>query len=122
MLGHPPPPPLQIPGIKPDHYIKRRTNAGLTLAHYLRCWPKMKPASGQSFVGRLRGLIYSGCGTKLRGTGFESWNESDICHRGCACAVLQTVQRPRVCSVVYGIVRYKEHVKSFDKHDKEEGI
>ena len=33
---------------------------------------------------------------------------SDICHRGCAYVVLQTVQTSGVCSVVYGHVHYKE--------------
>ena len=33
----------------------------------------------------------------------------------CAYTVLQTVQRPRVCSAVYGGVHYKEPLKLFDK-------
>ena len=40
---------------------------------------------------------------------------SDVCHRSCAYAVLQTVQMPRVRSVVYDTVHYKEPLKSFDK-------
>ena len=32
----------------------------------------------------------------------------DICHRGCAYSVLQTVQRHGVYSDVYGTVNYKE--------------
>ena len=34
---------------------------------------------------------------------------SDVCHRGCAYrpTVFQTVQRPVVCSAVYGTVHYK---------------
>ena len=39
---------------------------------------------------------------------------SDICHRGCAYTVLQTVQRPGVCSAAYGTVHYKEPLKSFE--------
>ena len=30
----------------------------------------------------------------------------DVCHQGCAYAGLQTVQKPVVCSVVYGTVHY----------------
>ena len=43
--------------------------------------------------------------------------ESDVCHWGCAYThtVLQTVQRPRLCRAVYGIVHYKEPLQSFDK-------
>ena len=41
--------------------------------------------------------------------------ESDVCHRGCAFTVLQTVQRPGVCIDVYGTVRYKEPLRLFDK-------
>ena len=40
---------------------------------------------------------------------------SDVCHRGCAYTVLQTVQMPVVCSAVYDTVHYKEPLKSFDK-------
>ena len=39
---------------------------------------------------------------------------SDICHRACAYTVLQTVQKPGVCSAVYGSVYYKETLKSFE--------
>ena len=39
---------------------------------------------------------------------------SDVRHRGCAYPVLQTVQRPGVCSSA-GIVHYKEPLKSLDK-------
>ena len=38
----------------------------------------------------------------------------DICHRGCACTVLQTVQRPGVYSAAYGSVHYKEPLKLFE--------
>ena len=38
----------------------------------------------------------------------------DICHRGCAFTVLQTVQRPAVYSAAYGTVHYKEPLKSFE--------
>ena len=38
----------------------------------------------------------------------------DICHRGCAYSVLQTVQRPGVCSAAYGTVHYKEPLMSFE--------
>ena len=37
----------------------------------------------------------------------------DICHRGCAYAVLQTVQRHGVYSAAYATVHYKEPLKSF---------
>ena len=37
-----------------------------------------------------------------------------VFHRGYAYAVLQTVQMHGVCSTVYGIVHYKEPLKSFD--------
>ena len=38
----------------------------------------------------------------------------DICHRGCAYTVLQTVQRHGVYSAAYGTVHYKEPSKSFE--------
>ena len=38
---------------------------------------------------------------------------SDICHRGCAYTVLQTVQSPGVYSAAYCTVHYKEPLKSF---------
>ena len=37
----------------------------------------------------------------------------DICHRGCGCTVLQTVQRHGVYSAVYGTVHYEKTLKSF---------
>ena len=40
---------------------------------------------------------------------------SNVCHRSCAYTVLQTVQRPGMCSAVYGSVHYKEPLKTFDK-------
>ena len=36
----------------------------------------------------------------------------DICHRGCAYTVLQTVQRLGVYSAAYGAVHYEEPLKS----------
>ena len=39
---------------------------------------------------------------------------ADICHRGCAYTVLQTVQRDRVYSAAYDTVHYKEPWKSFE--------
>ena len=38
---------------------------------------------------------------------------TDICHRGCAYIVLQTVQMHGVYSAAYGTVHYKEPLKSF---------
>ena len=38
----------------------------------------------------------------------------DIYHRGCAYTVLQTVQRPGLCSAAYGTVYYKESLTSFE--------
>ena len=38
---------------------------------------------------------------------------SDICDWGCAYTMIQTVQRPGVCSAVYDTVHYKEPLKSF---------
>ena len=38
----------------------------------------------------------------------------DICHRGCAYTVLQTVQMPGVDSSAYGTVHYKEPLNSFE--------
>ena len=38
----------------------------------------------------------------------------DICHRGCAYTVLQTVQRHVMYSAAYGTVHYKEPLKSFE--------
>ena len=39
---------------------------------------------------------------------------TDICHRGCAYTVLQTVKRHGVYSAPYGTVHYKEPLKSFE--------
>ena len=39
---------------------------------------------------------------------------TDICHRGCAYTVLQTVQRHRVYNAAYGTVHYKEPLLSFE--------
>ena len=40
---------------------------------------------------------------------------ADICHRGCAYTVLQTVKRNKVYSAAYGTVRCcKEPLKSFE--------
>ena len=39
---------------------------------------------------------------------------SDICHRGCAYTVLQTVQNHEVYNAAYGTVHYKEPLKSFE--------
>ena len=44
-----------------------------------------------------------------------STSDADVCHPGCACTVFQTVQRPGVCSAVYGTLHYKKPLKSFDK-------
>ena len=38
----------------------------------------------------------------------------DICRRGCAYTVLQTVKRPGVYSAAYGTVHYKEPLKSYE--------
>ena len=38
----------------------------------------------------------------------------DICHRGCAYTVLQTVQRLGMYSAAYGTVHYKEPLKSLE--------
>ena len=38
----------------------------------------------------------------------------DICHRGCAYTVLQTVQKNEVYSAVYGTLHYQETLKSFE--------
>ena len=38
----------------------------------------------------------------------------DICHRGCAYTLLQTVQMNGVCCAAYGTVHYKEPLKSFE--------
>ena len=38
----------------------------------------------------------------------------DICHRGCAYTVLQTVQMYEMYSAAYGTVHYKEPLKSFE--------
>ena len=37
----------------------------------------------------------------------------DICHRGCAYTVLQTVEMHGVYSAAYGTVHHKEPLKSF---------
>ena len=38
----------------------------------------------------------------------------DICHRGCAFTVLQTVQRNGVYGAIYDTVHYREPLKSFE--------
>ena len=40
--------------------------------------------------------------------------ERNICHRGCAYTVLQTVQRHGVYSAAYGTVQFKELLKSLE--------
>ena len=40
--------------------------------------------------------------------------EAGVCHRGCACIVLQTVQTHGVYSAAYGTVHYEEPLKSFE--------
>ena len=40
---------------------------------------------------------------------------SDVGHKGFTHTMLQTVQRPGVCSVVYGVVHYNKPLTSFDK-------
>ena len=40
---------------------------------------------------------------------------SDVCHRGCAYAVFQTVHRPGLCSVVDGTVHYNNPLKLFER-------
>ena len=82
---------------------------------YWKCWKRREAGSiNTCFTARPhrrpRWLIRSGCGSKLRGT---SWVRipagSNVCHRGCAYTVLQTVQRPGVCIAVYGTtMHYKE--------------
>ena len=42
---------------------------------------------------------------------------ADICHRGCAQTVLQTVQRHGVYSAAYGTVHYTDPLKSFKKRE-----
>ena len=44
-------------------------------------------------------------GYNLRG-GYRLYTRSDICHRGCAYTVLQTVQKPVLCINVCGAVYY----------------
>ena len=39
---------------------------------------------------------------------------TDICHRGCAYTVIQTVQRQGVYSAAYGTLYYEEPLKSFE--------
>ena len=60
-------------------------------------------------------------GLTLTDLGFVTWRyqaripiEPDICHRGCAYTVLQTVQRHGVYSAAYSTVHYKEPLKSFE--------
>ena len=53
------------------------------------------------------GLVTWGCHVRIP-------VETDICHRGCAYTVLQTVQRHGVYSAAYGTVQYKEPLKSFE--------
>ena len=38
----------------------------------------------------------------------------DICHRGCAYTVLQTIQKPGGYSAAYGSANYKQQLKSFE--------
>ena len=55
------------------------------------------------------------------GLGFVTWRYQvwiavgpDICHRGCAYTMFQTVQRHGVCSAAYGSVNYKEPLMPFE--------
>ena len=64
--------------------------------------------------GLLRWHVRFSCGSKLKGTGFESPAGLDVCHRCCAYPVLQAVQRHGVCSAVYDTAHYKETLMSFD--------
>ena len=64
----------------------------------------------------IRGTLYSGtfvstgaCSLVVSGSNAVS----NICHRGCAYTVIQTVQGHGVCSAVYGTVQDKEPLKSF---------
>ena len=60
--------------------------------------------------------IRSGCGSKLMNYWVRILVGSNVCHRGCAYTVLQTVQRHGVRSDVYDTVHYKEPLKLFDKN------
>ena len=77
--------------------------------HRLRCWANLKTTLSQSFAFLGPGdASHDGCDTKPgRGTEFESQPGGS---RGCAYAVLQTVQ-----GYVFGVVHFKEPLKSFGK-------
>ena len=99
-----------------------QANVGLLLVLRLRCWPDIKPTlvivsckNDHCFTSLPAGpMIHS---YRL---GHVTWRYQvrilvgpDICHRGCAHTVFQTVQRPGVYGAAYGTVHYKEPLKSF---------
>ena len=58
--------------------------------------------------------LRSSCGSKLRGTGFESRpGRMCVIEVGIIQFKKKTVHRPGVRSVVYGTVHYEEPLKSF---------
>ena len=97
-------------------------NAGLMLVHRLRRWPNNKTASGERLVFWVWSLAFlvgpdisfgplMFLNSELLGSNPADLN---ICHRGCAYTVFQTVQRLGVCSVVYVTLHNEEPLKSFE--------
>ena len=70
---------------------------------------RLQPCQIHKERGRPQWLIRSGCGLR-----FWVRIPSDVCHRGCAYTVLQTVQRHAVYSDVYG--RLQCTIKNSSSH------
>ena len=100
----------------------------MKLSHRVRRWPNFGLTSGQClvFAGMCHLIIFSvmymaaPMAHSYR-LGLVTWGYqvripvgTDICHRGCAYTVLQTVQRHGVYSAANGTVHYKEPLKSFE--------
>ena len=73
----------------------------------------------RSTENRAQGRIRSSCGSKLKGTWFESrlgrMFVIRVLYIYTRPTVFQTVQRPGECSAVYGTMYHEEPLKSFDK-------
>ena len=65
------------------------------VAYRLRHWPNIGPTLDR-------------CVPMTEGYWIRIPARWDVCHRGCAYTVIQTVQMPGVCGAVYGTVYYRE--------------
>ena len=74
------------------HTVSPALNQGLWFIQILQISPVIKSI-----------LMANRYGSELRRTGFDS----GICHHVCVYAVLQTIERPGICSAVSSTVYYK---------------